>query len=77
MRFSSGVAELDILRIHMLWGLDAHGCRLLWRRGVVPWWQRGVVPWWQRLREAYYITLIRGIVEAILKAQFELFHRVF
>ena len=33
---SSSVAEIGILRLRLSWGLDARGCRLLRRRGVVP-----------------------------------------
>ena len=40
---SSGVAKIDILCLRLSWGLDAHGCRLLQRRDVVPWWQWGFV----------------------------------
>ena len=38
---SSGVVELCIVRLRMSWGLDASGCRLLRRRGVVPRWRQG------------------------------------
>ena len=38
---SSDVAEIGVLRLHLSWGLDVRGCRLLQRHGVVPWWQRG------------------------------------
>ena len=40
-RSSSGVAKVGILRLRFLWMLNAHGCQLLLRRGVVPWWRRG------------------------------------
>ena len=35
------VAEVSILRLCLSRGLDARGCRLLRRRGVMPWWRRG------------------------------------
>ena len=41
MRTSLGVVKLGILRLRLSRGLDARGCRLLWRRSVMPWWRRG------------------------------------
>ena len=41
MKSSSSVAKLGILRLCLSWGLDAHGCRPLRHRGVVPWWRQG------------------------------------
>ena len=38
---TSGVVEVGILCLHLLWGLDACGCQLLRRRGVVPSWNGG------------------------------------
>ena len=40
-RSSSGIAELRILRLRLLWGLDARGCRLFRRCDIMPWWRRG------------------------------------
>ena len=33
---SSGVTKIDILQLRLSWGLDARGCRLLLRCGIVP-----------------------------------------
>ena len=41
MRSSLGVVKLGILHLRLSRGLDARGCRLLWRRSVIPWWRRG------------------------------------
>ena len=40
MRSSLGVVKLGILHLRLSRGLDAHGCRLLRRRSVMPWWRR-------------------------------------
>ena len=41
MKSSLSVVKVDILCLRLSRGLDARGCRLLWRRSVMPWWRRG------------------------------------